>query len=107
QGAYLNAVAEVETGLTARELLDALLAAERAMGRVRDPAARWGPRTLDLDLILFGEAIIDEPGLTTPHPRLLERSFVLRPLSELAPRQVIPGRDLTVRAALLALEGQA
>lgn len=103
QGAYLNAVAELETGLDARELLEGLLAAERALGRVRDPEARWGPRTLDLDLILYGDEVIDEPGLTTPHPRLLERSFVLRPLAQLAPRRVIPGRGVTVRAALMAM----
>jgi 2-amino-4-hydroxy-6-hydroxymethyldihydropteridine diphosphokinase len=107
QGPYLNAVAELETGLAARELLEGLLVAERSLGRVRDPAARWGPRTIDLDLILYGEEVIDEPGLTTPHPRLLERAFVLRPLAELSPRRVIPGPQVTVRAALVALEGQA
>src|SRR5690606_808780 len=66
---YVNAVARLETRLAARELLDALLAVERAHGRVRD-GERWGPRTLDLDLVLYGDEVIDEPGLRVPHPGL-------------------------------------
>ena len=103
QGRYLNAVVEVETGLAARELLGFLLGFERAAGRVRDDVTRWGPRTLDLDLLLFGDETINEPGLTAPHPRMLERSFVLEPLAQLAPEKEIPGRRVTVREALQAL----
>ena len=62
------------------------------MRRVRNAADRWGPRTVDLDLLLYGEEVIDEPGLTVPHPRLHERAFVLVPLAEIAPRLVVPGR---------------
>jgi len=81
---FLNGAAELETTLTARELLDRLLDTERRFGRVRAPGEH-GPRTLDLDLLLFGDEEIDEPGLTVPHPRLHERSFVLEPLAELDP----------------------
>ncbi|MFG0285033.1 MAG: 2-amino-4-hydroxy-6-hydroxymethyldihydropteridine diphosphokinase [Phycisphaerales bacterium JB039] len=104
QGRYLNAVVELETGLTARELLDGMLAAERAAGRVRSAAERWGPRTLDLDLLLYGDETIREPELTTPHPRMAERRFVLEPLAQLAPDTLIPGRGVTVRQALRALQ---
>jgi 2-amino-4-hydroxy-6-hydroxymethyldihydropteridine diphosphokinase len=91
QPLYLNGAAELETTLTARELLDLLLAVERSFGRVRTPGEH-GPRTLDLDLLLYGDEAIDEPGLTLPHPRLHERRFVLEPLAELAPGLVVPGR---------------
>jgi 2-amino-4-hydroxy-6-hydroxymethyldihydropteridine diphosphokinase len=88
---FINAVALVETGLAARDLLDALLAIERGFGRVRLDGERWGPRTLDLDLLLFGDALVDEPGLRVPHPHLHERAFVLLPLAEIAPELRIPG----------------
>ena len=91
QPLYLNGAAELETTLTARELLDRLLAVEQRFGRVRVPGEH-GPRTLDLDLLLYGDEAIDEPGLTVPHPRLHERRFVLEPLAELAPGLVVPGR---------------
>jgi 2-amino-4-hydroxy-6-hydroxymethyldihydropteridine diphosphokinase len=91
QPLYLNGAAEVETTLTARELLDRLLAVEQRFGRVRVPGEH-GPRTLDLDLLLYGDEVIDEPGLTVPHPRLHERRFVLEPIAELAPGLVVPGR---------------
>jgi 2-amino-4-hydroxy-6-hydroxymethyldihydropteridine diphosphokinase len=91
QPAFLNTAARLETTLGARELLDRLLAVERELGRVRT-SERWGPRTLDLDLLLYGDAVVDEPGLTLPHPRLHERRFVLEPLCELAPALVVPGR---------------
>jgi len=78
---YLNAVAEVTTTRTARKLLDAALEVERQLGRVRDE--RWGPRTVDVDLLLYGDERIDEPGLTVPHPRMHERPFVQVPLREL------------------------
>ena len=83
QPAFLNAAAIGETHLSAKDLLDALLAIEAERGRER-PFAR-APRTLDLDLVLFGDQIIDEPGLTVPHPRFRERRFVLEPLAEIAP----------------------
>ena len=91
QPLYLNGAAELETTLTARELLDRLLAVEERFGRVRIPGEH-GPRTLDVDLLLYGDQMIEEPGLTVPHPRLHERRFVLEPLAELAPGLVVPGR---------------
>ena len=88
---FLNAVALLETTLPARDLLDALLAIERAHGRDRASETRWGPRTLDLDLLLYGDAVVDEPGLRVPHPHLHERAFALRPLLDIAPDVSIPG----------------
>ena len=88
---FINAVVILETGLSARELLDKLLALERDFGRTRVPGERWGPRTLDLDLLLFGDEVIDEPGLQVPHPHLHERSFALLPLAEIGPELQIPG----------------
>jgi 2-amino-4-hydroxy-6-hydroxymethyldihydropteridine diphosphokinase len=89
QPEFVNAVARIETRLAPRDLLEQLLAIERAHGRVRDfPNA---PRTLDLDILLYGERTVREPGLTIPHPRMLERAFVLVPLAEIAPDAVIPG----------------
>jgi 2-amino-4-hydroxy-6-hydroxymethyldihydropteridine diphosphokinase len=91
QPRFLNGVAELETTVAARELLDRLLAVEQRFGRVRTPGEH-GPRTLDLDLLLYGDDAIDAPGLTVPHPRLHERRFVLEPLVELSPGLVVPGR---------------
>jgi 2-amino-4-hydroxy-6-hydroxymethyldihydropteridine diphosphokinase len=91
QPLFLNGAAELGTTLTARELLEVLLAVEQRFGRVRAPGEH-GPRTLDLDLLLYGDEVIEEPGLTVPHPRLHERRFVLEPLAELAPGLVVPGR---------------
>jgi 2-amino-4-hydroxy-6-hydroxymethyldihydropteridine diphosphokinase len=91
QPPFLNGAVALETTLAARELLDQLLAVERHFGRVR-VLGEHGPRTLDLDLLLYGEEEIDEPGLAVPHPRLHERRFVLEPLLELAPGLVVPGR---------------
>ena len=88
---FLNAAAAVDTELPARELLDRLLAVERRLGRTRD-GPRFGPRTIDLDLLLYGDAEIVEPGLQVPHPRLHERLFALEPLAELDPKLVVPGR---------------
>jgi 2-amino-4-hydroxy-6-hydroxymethyldihydropteridine diphosphokinase len=90
QPMFLNAVAEVRTDLPARKLLASLLAIERDLGRDRTVEQRWGPRTIDLDLLLYGGEVVDEPGLTVPHPRLAERLFVLEPLHELAPDLVLP-----------------
>jgi len=89
QPRFLNAACAVETELGPRELLERLLAIERALGRERT-GPRFGPRTIDLDLLLYGNETLDEPGLTVPHPRLAERLFVLEPLHELAPDLVWP-----------------
>jgi len=95
QPPFLNAAAVGQTTLTARELLSLLLDLERQLGRERPyPGA---PRTIDLDLILFGGAVIDEPGLIVPHPRFRERRFVLEPLAEIAPDWVDPVTGRTVR----------
>ena len=98
QPRFLNGVAALETSLGARELLDRLLAVEQRFGRVRVPGEH-GPRTLDLDLLLYGDETIDEPGLAVPHPRMHERRFVLEPLAELAPGLVVSGRG-TVESLL-------
>jgi 2-amino-4-hydroxy-6-hydroxymethyldihydropteridine diphosphokinase len=90
QPRFVNGVAAVETELGPRELLDTLLSVERALGRSRGP--RFGPRTIDLDLLVFADRELDEPGLTIPHPRLAERAFALEPLAELDPQLEIPGR---------------
>jgi 2-amino-4-hydroxy-6-hydroxymethyldihydropteridine diphosphokinase len=90
QPRFLNGAVALDTTLGARELLDRLLAVEQRFGRVRVPGEH-GPRTLDLDLLLYGEEAIDEPGLAVPHPRLHERRFVLEPLAELDPGLVVPG----------------
>ena len=93
QPLFLNGAVAVETDLSPRELLDALLHVERELGRVRD-GERWGPRTVDLDLLVYGDVAVDEPGLRVPHPRLHERRFALEPLAELDPALEIPGRGL-------------
>lgn len=87
---FLNAVAVVETDLTARQLLWNLLLIERRLGRVRGAGSRYGPRTIDLDLLLFGDLVVDEPELVVPHPELARRAFVLVPLVELEPALVHP-----------------
>lgn len=101
QPRFLNGVAAVDTELSARELLDRLLGVERSLGRRRN-GPRFGPRTVDLDLLLYGDATIDEAGLSVPHPRLGERRFVLEPLAELDPALTLPdGRkvlDLLVQS---------
>jgi 2-amino-4-hydroxy-6-hydroxymethyldihydropteridine diphosphokinase len=100
---YVNAVAELRTALDPQALLRALLAVEQAHGRVR--GARNAPRTLDLDLLLFDERVLDTPQLVLPHPRLHQRAFVLVPLAELAPELVVPGRG-RVAELLPAVAGQ-
>ena len=101
QGPFLNGAVQVETELTPRALLERLLAIEERLGRVR--RERFGPRTIDLDLLVYEDAVVDEPGLTLPHPLLHERRFALEPLAELAPDLEIPGRG-SVSALLSKLE---
>lgn len=94
---FTNAVALIDTGLSPHALLEALLAIERAHGRIRDfPNA---PRTLDLDIVLYGGLVLHEPGLTIPHARMLERAFVLLPLAEIAPDAVVPGHGRVAELA--------
>ncbi len=90
QPPFLNACVAGRTRLTPRQLLSALQGAERAAGR-RSTEERWGPRVLDLDILLYGEQVIRQPDLEVPHPRMRERAFVLVPLAEIAPHWVIPG----------------
>lgn len=92
QPRFLNGAVALETELSARELLDVLLAIEQRFGREREGVPPQGPRTLDLDLLVYGDAEIDEPGLRVPHPRLHERAFVLKPLAEIAPALEVPGK---------------
>ena len=103
---FVNAVVIIETALPARALLDELLAIERRFGRTRVDGERWGPRTLDLDLLLYGDEAIDLPGLRVPHPHLHERAFALLPLLEAWPDAHIPGiGPAAVCAAAMAAEG--
>jgi len=102
QPRFLNAVAEIETDLAPRALLDRLLEVERELGRERT-GPRYGPRTIDLDLLLYGDERVDEPGLQVPHPRLHERAFALAPLAALVPERKIPGNG-TVQEALAGLQ---
>jgi 2-amino-4-hydroxy-6-hydroxymethyldihydropteridine diphosphokinase len=102
QPKFLNAVAELETELTPRELLDRLLEIERDLGRTRE-GPRYGPRTIDLDLLLYGDEVVEEPGLTIPHPRLAERLFALEPLLALDAGISVPGRG-SVAALIRGLQ---
>ena len=102
QPRFVNGVAVLRTELAARDLLERMFAVERELGRTR-AGPRFGPRTIDLDLLLYGQESIDEPGLRIPHPRLAERRFVLEPLAELDRDLQVPGRG-SVRALLAGLE---
>ncbi|MGE8246997.1 MAG: 2-amino-4-hydroxy-6-hydroxymethyldihydropteridine diphosphokinase [Stenotrophomonas maltophilia] len=103
QPAFVNAAAVLDTALPAPALLEALLEIERHFGRVRDPAVHWGPRALDLDVLLYGEEVIDLPQLQVPHPYLHARAFALLPLAEIAPDATIPGHG-RVRDAVMRVE---
>jgi 2-amino-4-hydroxy-6-hydroxymethyldihydropteridine diphosphokinase len=99
---FLNGAAALETELSPRELLGRLLEIEQRLGRKRGTGPRFGPRTIDLDLLLYGDETVDEPGLTVPHPRLAERRFALEPLAELDPSLEIPGHG-SVKALLASV----
>ena len=101
QPPFLNGAVALETTHTPRELLDLLLTIEASLGRVREE--RWGPRTVDLDLLVYGDEVVDAPGLRVPHPHLHERRFALEPLAELAPELDVPGRG-RVSALMTALD---
>ena len=98
---FVNAVAQVDTGLSARQLLWNLLLIEKRLGRVR--AQKWGPRTIDLDLLLFGDQVIDDDDLRVPHPEITRRAFVLAPLAELEPGLIHPLTGQSIGAHLSQL----
>jgi 2-amino-4-hydroxy-6-hydroxymethyldihydropteridine diphosphokinase len=100
---FLNAAAQVATKLSPHGLLDLCLAVERRLKRVR--RERWGPRLIDLDILMFGERKLQEAGLEIPHPRMLDRAFVLAPLAEIAPRLVVAGEPLSNHLARVELSG--
>ena len=105
QGAYLNAAAELETRLDPFELLDGLAAIERQAGRLpQDKRVKWGPRTLDLDILLYGDRVISGDELVVPHPMMHERWFVLKPLTDLDPGAVHPLLEMTVGDLLKYVE---
>lgn len=102
QAPFVNACIAVETRLSPRDLLDRAQEVERAFGRDRQRETRWGPRSLDIDILAYDDVMLDEPMLTLPHPRLFERAFVLVPLVEIAPDATVGGRPL--REALEQLD---
>ena len=105
QDPFVNACIEIDTSLDPHALLFMLHRIEKKFGRDRAREQRWGPRTLDLDLIAYDDVSIDKPELTLPHPRLFERAFVLVPLAEIAPHRLIAGRTVAAALAGLSIEG--
>jgi 2-amino-4-hydroxy-6-hydroxymethyldihydropteridine diphosphokinase len=105
QPRFVNLCIAVETSLTPQALLARAQTVERAFGRRREQERRWGPRTLDIDILAYDDLALDEPGLTLPHPRLFERAFVLVPLAEIAANRVIAGRQVGAALARLDTRG--
>lgn len=105
QPPFINCCLMVETDLPPHSVLDCAQAVERALGRDRAREQRWGPRTVDIDLLTYGDIAVDEPDLTLPHPRLFERAFVLVPLLEIVPSATVAGRS--IREALARLDTAA
>jgi 2-amino-4-hydroxy-6-hydroxymethyldihydropteridine diphosphokinase len=105
QDRFVNACIQIETSLDPHALLFTLHKIEKKFGRDRSRERRWGPRTLDLDLIAYDDVAIDKPDLTLPHPRLFERAFVLVPLAEIAPHRQITGRTAAAALAAMSTEG--
>lgn len=105
QAPFINLCLLVATGLAPRLLLDRALAVEREFGRDRSREQRWGPRTVDIDILAYDDLAVDEPGLTLPHPRLFERAFVLVPLAEIVPDRRIAGRRVRDAAAAIDAAG--
>lgn len=105
QDPFINACVEIETSLDPHALLFTLHKIEKRFGRDRAKEQRWGPRTLDLDLLAYDDAVINQPDLTLPHPRLFERAFVLVPLAEIAPDRTIAGRSVAAALTQLSTEG--
>ena len=105
QAQFVNACIEIQTTLAPLSLLSVLLTIERTFGRDRSRERRWGPRTLDLDLIAYDDISMVQPELTLPHPRLFDRAFVLVPLAEIAPDRLIAGRRVKAALAEIGSEG--
>ncbi len=105
QPPFINCAIAVETMLTPHALLDRAHAVERALGRDRSRELRWGPRTIDIDLLAYGEVAMNEPDLTLPHPRLFGRAFVLIPLAEIMPDRLIAGQRIRDAAAQIDATG--
>src|SRR5712672_1951974 len=105
QARFINACIEIDTSLDPHALLFTLHKIETKFGRDRASERRWGPRTLDLDLIAYDDVSIEKPELTLPHPRLFERAFVLVPLAEIVPDRIIAGHSVTAALAQLSTEG--
>lgn len=100
---FLNAAAAIETALSPRDLLELCLDVERRLKRVREE--RWGPRLIDIDILVFGDLVIHETGLEVPHPRMLERAFVLAPLAEIAPELAVGGKSVSERLEAVDTSG--
>jgi 2-amino-4-hydroxy-6-hydroxymethyldihydropteridine diphosphokinase len=105
QGPFLNACALIETSLEPLPLLAHCLGVESALGRDRKTGRRWGPRMIDIDVLYFGDVVADAPALTLPHPRMMERAFVLAPLTDIAPDKIIGGRRVADALADIGAEG--
>ena len=105
QPPFVNCTIHIETTLTPRALLTRALNVERALGRNRAGEQRWGPRTVDIDILAYDDLRLDEPGLTLPHPHLFERAFVLVPLAEIVPDRLIGGRRVREAAAAVGNSG--